>query len=535
LLLVLSVPAAALAGKGKSKEPPQETDAGKTLAEVTEGTEKLDGLVTFYRARDKLYMELPTGLEGAPLGFATVRVHAGGDFLMRGGAVDNQLVRWERRGDQLVLIKDNLDFRAAEGSMMEEILKSSFTDSPVFAAPVEPLTDEPAPLLIDASKLFGPELTRLFGRNAGYSVRAEDGILVSLKVFEDNVVARVTYRARQEKGGGGGGNPDNPFGRFLQPARLPDPRVAEVTIDYNFYRLEDDGYRPRAADERIGGMTLAYKDYSDVDNEDTLFRHILRRFDLRKADPTAEVSDPVEPITFYMDHSVPEQWRDAVREATLWWNTAFEKAGVSNAVRVLDPPEGEDWDPARLDYSVIYWNFSDDLVFSGVAGPVLVDPRNGKTIKATVHLNGEFFSYGLHRYLVYAWWRAPDPGAGSGMLQARRDAIEALRNAPGSCDRAASFSSQMAFARMVLRSRGVIQSNPDEADRFIREAFAELVTHEVGHALGFPHNWKASLISDWEDVRTNKVNGRMGPQIFSSSVMDYNPIYLAPRGMDQGD
>jgi len=537
LLLVLAMPQIVLAKKGKSDKPSTpESASAKTLAKVTEGTEKLDGLVTFYRSHDKLYMQLPPDLEGAPLGFATVRVHAGGDFLMRGGSVDNQLVRWKRRGDKLVLVKENLDFRAEKGSTMERILESSFNDSPVFAAPLEQLSDEAAPLLIDASKLFGPDLTRLFGRNAGYSVKADDGILISLKVFADNVVARVVYRARQERGGGGGGsNAGNPFARFMQPARLPDTRNAEVTIDYNFYRLEDDGYRPRAADERIGGMVLSYKDYSDVDNEDTLFRHLLRRFDLRKADPAAAISDPVEPITFYMDYSVPEQWRDAVREATLWWNTAFEKAGVSNAVRVLDPPEGEDWDPAELNHSVIYWNFSDDLVFSGVAGPVLADPRNGKTIKATVHLNGEFFSYGLHRYLVYAWWRAPDPGAGAETLQARRKAIEALRNAPGSCDRAASFSSQMAFARMVLRSRGVIQSDADEADRFIREAFAELVTHEVGHALGFPHNWKASLISDWEDVKTNKVNGRMGPQIFSSSVMDYNPIYLAPRGMSQGD
>ena len=213
LILVLAAPQAVLAKKGKSDKPAvKDASSAKTLAELTEGTEKLDGLVTFYRSHDKLYMQLPAELEGAPLGFATVRVHAGGDFLMRGGSVDNQLVRWKRRGDQLVLIKENLDFRAEEGSMMERILESSFNDSPVFAAPLERLDDEAASLLIDASKLFSPDLTQLFGRNAGYSVKAADGILVSLKVFEDNVVARVVYRARQERGpGGGGANSGNPF------------------------------------------------------------------------------------------------------------------------------------------------------------------------------------------------------------------------------------------------------------------------------------------------------------------------------------
>jgi hypothetical protein len=113
--------------------------------------------------------------------------------------------------------------------------------------------------------------------------------------------------------------------------------------------------------------------------------------------------------------------------------------------------------------------------------------------------------------------------------------MRALRADSRFCDRSASFSSQIAFARLVLTARGVLQPGTDEADRFAREAFLELVAHEVGHALGFSHNWKASLVATWEDVRTGKVDGRSGPNMFSSSVMDYNPIYLAPRGAPQGD
>jgi len=525
-----------LYGRAAVAAPPSRGgDEPKSLADTVHGTEKLSGLVTFYRAPGKLWLEVPPSLLGAPLGFSATLVDAVGDWLPRGNSLDNSVVTWRRTGDRLTLRKENLDFRAADGSPMRPTVDSSFPSSPVFLANLVPLTDSPPPLVVDGAGLFSDDLAALLPPNAGFSSRPDDATLVSVAAFPDNVVARVSYRLRREpERGGPQGGPGVPRARRISPGRLADPRFFEALVEYQLFRLPDDGYRPRVADERIGSFVVSYKDYTDIDRRDKSFQHLAERWDVRPSDPAKPVSPAVEPITFYVDHGVPAEWRPLLKESVLWWNKAFEKVGISDAVRVLDRPDDPHWDPADIHHSMIYWNITDSLMFSGMAGPSVIDPRTGKVLKADVYINGEFPSYTLHRYLVYAWWRAPEPESDF-LAASREEVLRDQRKNIHYCDRSASFSSQIAFARLVLQSRGILQPGTPEADRFAREAFQELIVHEVGHALGFPHNWKGSLIASRAAVESGKLTGHAATGIFGSSVMDYDPIYLAPKGAPQGD
>ena len=428
----------AQAAESREKAAPGATEM-PTIAEKTAGTAKLPGYFNLYwdAKQGKLWLEVDKwGTEflyqsGLPAGIGSNDIG-----LDRGQLGATRIVRFDRSGPKVLLIQENLEYRAVSQDPDERrAVHDSFAESALwgFTAAAE----EKDRALVDATDFFlrdahhVPEALRRTKQGAYRLDLSRSAIyLPRTKNFPLNTEVEATLTFTGDEPG--------PWVRQVTPSA----EAITVREHHSFVQLPPGGYKPREYDARASFFGIQYMDYATPISEPIVKRFIARHR-LEKKDPKAAISEPVEPIVYYLDRGAPEPIRSALLEGARWWNQAFEAAGYKNAFRVELLPEGADMMDLR--YNVIQWVHRATRGWS--YGGAVIDPRTGEMIKGHVTL---------------------------GSLRVRQDYL-------------------IAEALVAPYEKGKPVSPKIEQVALAR--LRQLAAHEVGHTLGLEHNYSASTVN----------------------------------------
>ncbi|NER13843.1 DUF5117 domain-containing protein [Leptobacterium flavescens] len=418
---------------------------------------KYEGFFDFYYSQkeDKIFLEV-SDLNKEFLYVYSLSSGVGSNDigLDRGQLGNEQVVKFQRAGNKLLLVQPNLDYRAITDNELERrSVEQAFAKSVLYGFKIE--EEKNGKFVIDITSFLLQDAhgvkRRLAQQNQGnYSVDASKSALAMerTKAFPKNVEfeALLTF-----KGEARGGN---------IRSVTPNPNLVSVIEHHSFIELPDANYEKRIFDPRSGAISISYLDYATPVFEPIRKRYIIRHR-LEKKDPNAAVSEAKEPIVYYLDNGTPEPIRSALLEGGKWWNQAFEAIGFKDAFQVKILPD--DADPMDVRYNVIQWVHRSTRGWS--YGGSVIDPRTGEILKGHVSL---------------------------GSLRIRQDFLiaQALMNKPFA-ERDDNYQPMLELALARIR---------------------QLSAHEIGHTIGFAHNFAAS------------VSGR-------ASVMDYpHPQFSVNNG-----
>jgi hypothetical protein len=429
------------------------------------GLKRVDGFIPYYWDAKKgvLLLELtPESMSNEFIYFTGLSSGVGSIemFADRSSVTQSQLCRFVRSGPKVLVIAENMRFRAEHGSPeLKHSVERSFPTSVIAALPIE--SEQGDNVVVNGNPLVVRDATGLLGQLRRPS-RAVNGM--ARPVATENVGnwrlddQRSSVDMDHTRAFPQNTEIENILTLVSDSARgMNNPETGVLTVHehISLLPLPPAGYQPRLADPRVGYFGQQFDDFSRSYKE-SLGQSYISRWRLEKKDPSAAISEPVKPITFYLDRAIPEPMRSAARRGALWWNQAFEQAGFRNALVIEDLPEGAD--PLDQRYPTIQWTNRDGRGWS--VGMVQTDPRTGEILHGVVQLDS-------HRMrTVNNYWNAVPRAADS-----RDDSAMDL------------------FAELDAADP---QLSEDEA--MVRR-IALLTCHEMGHVLGLEHNFAASTFN----------------------------------------
>ncbi|MBD5605031.1 MAG: zinc-dependent metalloprotease, partial [Candidatus Eremiobacteraeota bacterium] len=483
---------------------------------------KQDGLFPIYRVSGRVYMEVRDDQLDTDFLEHIVPANGLGGYGFHGGdqfTQSGRIVRFHEAGKSIVLIWPHTRFIATPGTAIATAVHESTADSVETMLPIVTADKARKVRVLDVSPLLGDlldlgtSLTQAVGADKNpegtYRLAPTRTYFGPSKAFPENVIVEAdeTFTSAGIDG----------------VDTVPDSRFVQMRVKYNFSKiLSSPDYVPRLYDERVGYWEDPHAAFDRDDERDNLRWYVLR-WNMAPSDPTQRLSPAKSPIVFYLDRSIPDQYRGAVRDGILEWNKPFERIGISNAVQVLDPPNDPAWDPDDIRYSVIRWVTDEPSEF-GAEAQIVWDPRTGQIFRGGVLLdsnlgrNAKFGERNLLDALTFPQADDAAPRATHG----NRYAPEHDESTFGRGEAA-----QAAFGSTALELMG----ETDKLDTFVYQRIKAVTMHEVGHDFGLSHNFIAHNAFSPEELKSASFTKTHGT---SSSVMDYWPVNIWPKGTSQG-
>lgn len=471
--------AVASASKTESAKPKSKDGGMKPYSKVITSDAKTDdGLFKVHQVDDKFYYEIPNNTLKKDMllvsRISQIPSNLGGGYLNAGSKTNQQVIAWERFQDKILLkVKSYSEITRDSTAAITNSVRVNNYEPTLYAFDILAVSKDSSATVIDVTKFFSSDVPALSGLSSGlrsqYKVRNLDSdrsFINSIKSFPENVEVKqdFTYNASSPPSNGSVGS-------------------ISLQMNQSMILLPEQPMQPRINDPRVGFFTIGQIDYSSKALKADQNTYI-RRWRLEPKDPEAyargELVEPIKPIVYYLDPGTPENLKEYIKKGIEDWQGPFETAGFKNAIIAKDAPtkeEDPEFSPEDIRYSVVRYVAS---TTRNAVGPSVSDPRSGEIIESDIIWYHNHLRSYRNRYLL-------ETGAAN-------------------------------------PSARTLNTDPEE----IGEMMRQVIAHEVGHALGFPHNMAASYAYDVEDYRDGAFTQENG---IAASLMDYARYnYIAQPG-----
>lgn len=463
-----------------AKKPKKEKSPFKPYKEIITDKAKSDeGLFTVHRVGDKWYYEIPNEELGSEmLWISRIKALPGNfsPYLNAGSKIGTKMVRWERKGNKILVRIISTQNVADDAEAIHESVRVNNFEPIWQSFKIAALNEDTTGVVIDVTSLFSKEAagisqipSRIKKDQKVSSSDASKSFIDTIRAFPINVevIHTITYKAGEDSRSGRGG-------------------VMSIQWNQSMIKLPEEPMTPRVYDPRVGWFTISQTDYSSKALKSDTKRYI-RRWRMEPKDPAAyargELVEPVKPIVYYLDPGTPEYLRPYIKAGVEEWQKVFETAGFKNAILAKDPPSPEEdpeFSPEDARYSVVRYVAS---TTRNATGPSVSDPRSGEIIESDIIWYHNHLRSYRNRYLLETGAANPN-------------------------------------ARTL--------NTPAED---IGEMMKMVIAHEIGHALGLPHNMKASAAYPVDSLRSASFTQEYG---IATTIMDYARYNYVAQPGDEG-